>query len=112
MDLLDALMKPATVSIIPHPGHQKERDSVAWGTNQADQVAQEVPMQEPILVICLQEIPAGEWDWTKEWPHSEYTEEERTQIASHPINYYLEKVGQWHTQERKLYFLENKQKTY
>jgi hypothetical protein len=29
LDLLDALMKPATVSIIHCPGHQKERDSVA-----------------------------------------------------------------------------------
>jgi hypothetical protein len=30
-----------------------------------------------------------------------YTEEERTQIASHPTNYYLEKEGQWYTQEGK-----------
>ena len=29
LDLLDALMKPATVSIIHCPGHQKGRDSVA-----------------------------------------------------------------------------------
>ena len=47
----------------------------------------------------LQETPTGKWDWTKGWPHLEYTEEERTQIASHPTNYYLEKEGQWHTQE-------------
>ena len=31
-------------------------------------------------------------------------EEERTQIASHPTNYYLEKEGQWHTQEGKTIF--------
>ena len=37
LDLLDALMKPATVSIIHCPGHQKRRDSVAQGNNQADQ---------------------------------------------------------------------------
>ena len=37
--LLDALMKPATASIIHCPGHQKGRDSVAQGNNQADQVA-------------------------------------------------------------------------
>jgi hypothetical protein len=30
---------------------------------------------------------------------SKYTEEERTQIASHPTNYYQEKVEQWRTQE-------------
>ena len=39
LDLLDALMKLATVSIIHCPGHQKGRDSVAQGNNQADQVA-------------------------------------------------------------------------
>ena len=31
-----------------------------------------------------------------------YTEEERTQIASHPTN--LEKEGQWHTQEGQTIF--------
>ena len=36
LDLLDALMKPATMSIIHCPGHQKGRDSVAQGNNQAD----------------------------------------------------------------------------
>jgi hypothetical protein len=46
----------------------------------------------------------GKWDWTKGWPHLEYTEEEKTQIASHPTSYYLEKEGQWHTQEGKLVF--------
>ena len=56
-------------------------------------------MQEYILVMSLQEKPTGKWDWTKGWPHLEYIEEERTQIASHPTNYYLEKEGQWHTQE-------------
>ena len=45
----------------------------------------------------LQETPTG--NWTKGWPHLKYMEEERTQIASHPTNYYKEKVGQWHTQE-------------
>ena len=36
LDLLDALMKLATVSINHCPGHQKGRDSVAQGNNQAD----------------------------------------------------------------------------
>lgn len=49
----------------------------------------------------LQETPAGKLDWIKGWPHLKYLEEERTQIASHPTNYYLKKEGQWHTQERK-----------
>ena len=93
MDLLDALMKLATVSIIHCPGHQKGRNSVSRGNNQADQVAQEVAMQEPIPVMGLQERPAGKWDWTKGWPHLEYTDKERTQIASHHTNYYLEKEG-------------------
>ena len=87
---MNVLMKPATVSIIHCPGLQKRRDSVAWGNNQADQVA----IQEPIQVMGLQETPTGKWDWTKGWPHLEYIEEERTQIASHPTNYYLEKEGQ------------------
>jgi hypothetical protein len=39
LDLLNALMKLATVNIIQGPGHQKGRDSVAWSNNQADQVA-------------------------------------------------------------------------
>lgn len=39
LDLLDALMKPTTVSIIHCPGHPKSRDAVAWGNKQADQVA-------------------------------------------------------------------------
>jgi hypothetical protein len=39
LDLLDALMKPAIVSIIYCPGQQKGRDSVAQGNNQVDQVA-------------------------------------------------------------------------
>ena len=67
---------------------------MARSNNQADQVAQEVAMQEPILVMGLQETPAGKWDWTKGWLHLKYIEEERTQIASHPTNYYQEKVGQ------------------
>ena len=50
MGLLDALIKPAIVSIIQGRGHQKERELVAQGNNQADQVAQEVAMQEPILL--------------------------------------------------------------
>jgi len=75
---------------------------VAQGNNPADQVAQEVAMQEPIPAMGLQETPAGKWDWTKGWPHLKYTEEERTQIASHPTN--LEKEGQWHTQEGQTIF--------
>ena len=68
------------------PGHQKGRDSVTQGNNQADQVAWEVAMEEAIPVIGLQEAPAGKWDWTKGWLHLEYTEEKRTQIVSHPKN--------------------------
>jgi hypothetical protein len=94
LNLLDALMKPATVSIIHCPEHQK-RDSVAQDNNHTDQVA----LKEPILVMGLQETPAGKWDWTKGWCHLKYIEEERTQIASHPTNYYPEKVEQWCTQE-------------
>lgn len=62
-------------------------------------------MQEPIQIMGLQETPTGKWDWTKEWPHLEYTGKERTQIATHPTNYYLEKEGQWCTQEGKTIFL-------
>jgi hypothetical protein len=69
-------------------------------------------MQEPILVMGLQETSAGKWEWTKGWLHLKYMEEKRTQIASQPTNYYLEKEGQWHAKERKLYFPEIKQKTY
>ena len=58
-------------------------------------------MQEPIPGMGLPETPTGKWDWTKGWPHLKYTEEERTQIASHPTNYYLKKDRQWHTQEGK-----------
>ena len=58
LDLLDALMKLATVSIIHCPGHQKGRNSVSRGNNQADQVA----VQEPILVMGLQGTPARKWD--------------------------------------------------
>jgi ribonuclease HI len=36
LNLLDALMKPSTMSIINFPGHQKGRDSVACGNDQAD----------------------------------------------------------------------------
>lgn len=81
LDSLEALMKSATVSIIRCPGHQKGRDSVAWGNNQADQVAQEVAMQEPVQIIDLQETPARNWNWTKGRPHLEYTTQEKAQIA-------------------------------
>jgi hypothetical protein len=50
---------------------------VAQGNNQADQVAQEVAMQEPIPVMGLQETPSGEWDWTKEWSHLKYMKEKK-----------------------------------
>ena len=92
------LMKLAIVSISHCPGHQKGRNTVAQGNNQADHLAQEVNMQEPILIMDLQETSTGEWDCTKGWPHLKYTELERTQIANHPTNYYLEKKAQWHTQ--------------
>ena len=62
MALLDALIKPATVSIIHCPRHQKGRDSVAQGNNQADQVAGEVAIQETIPVMSLKETLAGKWD--------------------------------------------------
>jgi urease accessory protein UreH len=65
LDLLHSMMKMTTVSIIHCSGHQKGRDLVAQVNNQADQVAREVGMQEPIPVMDLQETPAGEWDWTK-----------------------------------------------
>jgi hypothetical protein len=83
-------MKPATVSIVHCPRHQQGRDSVSLGNNQADQVA----MQELILVMGLQGPPAGKWGWTKRWLHLKYIEEKGTQIASYPTNYYQEKVGQ------------------
>jgi hypothetical protein len=57
----------------------------------------------------LQETRAGKWDWTKGRPHLEYTEEERTQIASHPTNYYLEKEGQWCTHKKGKTILPRKQ---
>jgi hypothetical protein len=53
--------------------------------------------------MVLQETPAGEWVWTKGWSHLKYMEENRTQVASHPTNYYLEKEKQWYTQEGKNY---------
>lgn len=61
--LLGALMKPATVSIIHCPGHQRERDSVARGSRSG-----------------LQETATGNWDWTKGWPHLEYTTEKRPKL--------------------------------
>jgi hypothetical protein len=57
---------------------------LSLGNKQADQVA----MQEPILVMGLQETPTGKWNWTKRWLHLKYIEEERTQITSQPTNYY------------------------
>jgi hypothetical protein len=56
-------------------------------------------MQEPIQVMGLQETSTGKWDWTKGWPHLEYTEKERMQIACHPTKYYQKKEGQGHIQE-------------
>jgi ubiquitin-conjugating enzyme E2 L3 len=55
---------------------------VSWGNNQADQVAQEVAMQEPTLVMGLQEIPPGKWDWTKRWYHLKYIEETRSKMVA------------------------------
>ena len=92
------LMKPATVSIVHCPRHQQGRDSVSLGNNQADQVG-------------LQGPPAGKWGWTKRWLHLKYIEEKGTQIASHPTNYYLEKVGQWSTQKERT-IRPRKKKTY
>ena len=66
MDLLDVLMKLVTMSIIHCPGHQKGRNTVAQVNNQEGHVAREVAMQEPILVMGLQETPFGEWGWTKD----------------------------------------------
>ena len=86
-------MKPATIRIIHCPGHWKGSDSVAQGNNQAYQVAGEVAVQELIPVMGLLETPDGKWDWTKGWSHLKYTEEERTQIASHPTIYYLVNEG-------------------
>lgn len=50
----------------------------------------------------LQGTPSGKWEWTQEWLHLKYIEEERTQIDIHHTNYYLEKEGQWHTQEKTI----------
>jgi ribonuclease HI len=61
LDLLDALMKPATVSIVYCPGHQKGRDSVAQDNNQADQVAGDIAIQEPIpLWACKRYLLGNE----------------------------------------------------
>jgi hypothetical protein len=69
-------------------------------------------IQEPILVMGLQETPAGKWDWTKGWPFLEYTEEERTQIASTlQTTAYRRKDNGPHKKE-KLYSPENKLRTY
>ena len=78
------------------------------GNNQADQVAPEVAMQEPIPVMGLQEMPTGKWDWIKGWPHLEYAEEKRTQIASYPT---ITKDNGTH-KKGELYSPESKQKTY
>lgn len=69
--LLDALVKPTTVSTIHCSGYQEGRDSVTWGNNEADKVARKMVMQEPILVAGLQETATGNWDRTKGWPHLE-----------------------------------------
>jgi hypothetical protein len=53
-EILD-VMKPSTVSIIHCPRHQKGRDSVSQGNKQADQVV----LQEHILVMGLQRTPTG-----------------------------------------------------
>lgn len=53
--LLDARMKPTTVSTIHCPGKQEGRDSVTWGSDKTDKVAREMAIQEPILVTGLQE---------------------------------------------------------
>ena len=62
------LMKLAIVSISHCPGHQKGRNTVAQGNNQADHLAQEVNMQEPILIMDLQETSTGEWE-INQWLH-------------------------------------------
>ena len=85
---------------------------MSWDNNQADQVAWEVAMQEPILVMGPQETLAGEWVWTKGWPHLKYMEEERTHIASQPTNYYQAKEDNCAHRKRELYSPEGKQKTY
>jgi hypothetical protein len=88
------------------------RDSVAWDNNQTDQVAQEVAMQEPISLMGLQGTPARKWDWNKRWLHLKYIEKERTQIASHPTNYYQEKEGKWCTQDERTILSRKQAKTY
>ena len=66
LDLLDVLVKSATVSI--HcPGRAKGKD--AMGNNQAEQVAPGMDMQEPILVMGLEKTPTGKWDKIKKQPH-------------------------------------------
>ena len=53
------LMKPATVSILHCPRSEKGKDSVSRGNNQADQVAQEVAMREPVLLWVCKRHPLG-----------------------------------------------------
>ena len=60
-------MKPTTVSITHCPGHQKDKDSM--GNSQAEQVAPGIDIQEPILIMGLQEILTAKWDKIKKQPH-------------------------------------------
>jgi len=84
-----------------------------WGNNQADQVAREVAMQEPVLVMGLQETPAGKWDWTKGWPHLEYTAEGKAQMAKSSYRLLLRREKDSGTLKRgKLYSPKIKQKTH
>ena len=49
--LLKALMKPAKVSIIHFPGHEKGNSLVAQGNNQADQEAQAVATDTALVMV-------------------------------------------------------------
>ena len=90
LDLLDALMKPATVSITHCPGRQKGKDLV--GNSQAEQMAPRMDIQEPILFVDLQETPTEKWDRMKRSLKICWIKKKRTEIASHPTNYYQENM--------------------
>lgn len=57
--LLQTLLKPAKVSIIHCPGHQKGEDPMASGNRLADWVSKEVEMKE-IKTILLTNHHSGE----------------------------------------------------
>ena len=47
--------------------------------------------------VQVEQDPGQTLDWTKGWPHLEYTAKEEAQITGYPTNYYLKEEGQWCT---------------